>query len=259
MDTIEIFLNKLSSEKELYAELSSKLGCGDISEKNELSAVLSDWNGNTEFRLFISDENISNETVNEILETFGECGNIRFEAVTEEFLNIIGENERITHLSKPRSLVHRDGDLHPTAHLWIVKRKDMGIFVLLQKRASEKKIYPACYDVSAAGHVSQGTEFRATAVKEAYEELGLEIPENKLENIGSHKSSYSNGEINDNEMSVVYIYRENVDVDKLILQKSEVSEVCWAEIDEIIAAMKNENFPNCISIDELAMIKKALF
>lgn len=259
MDTIEIFLNKLSSEKELYDELSSKLECGSITEKSKLSAVLSDWNKDIGFKLFISDENISNETVDEIIEAFHECKNISCETVTDEFLNVIGENERITHLSKPRSLIHRDGDLHPTVHVWIVKRKDMGIFVLLQKRASEKEIYPDCYDVSVAGHVSQGMEFRKTAVKEAYEELGLEIPAGKLAHIGNRRISHSSGKINDNEMSAVYIYRENVDINDLVLQKSEVSEVCWAEIDEILAAMKTENFPNCISIDELSMIKKTLF
>lgn len=259
MDTIEIFLNKLYAGKELYAELSSKLECGSISGKNELSAVLSEWNKDIGFKLFISDENISNEIVDEIIEVFDECKNINCETVTDEFLNVIEENERITHLSKPRSLIHRDGNLHPTVHVWIVKRKDMGIFVLLQKRASGKEIYPDCYDVSAAGHVSQGMEFRKTAVKEAYEELGLEIPAGKLEHIGNRQSSHSNGEINDNEMSAVYIYRENVDINNLVLQHSEVSEVCWAEIDEVLAAMKNEDFPNCISIDELAMIKKALF
>ena len=59
-------------------------------------------------------------------------------------------------------------------------------------------------------------------------------------------------------MSAIYLCRENIDTDKLTLQSSEVSEVGWAEIDELLSVMKYNDFPNCISLDELAMIKKAV-
>ena len=57
----------------------------------------------------------------------------------------------------------------------------------------------------------------------------------------------------------VYICRENIDIEDLVLQSSEVSEVCWAEIDELLSVMKYEDIPNCISLEELDMIKKAVF
>ena len=141
----------------------------------------------------------------------------------------------------------------------MIKRRDMGVFVLLQKRAHEKDINPDCYDVSAAGHVSQGDEFRYTALKEVHEELGLDMDRSKLEFIGLKKAEYNKGDIHDNELVAVYICRENINIEDLVLQSSEVSEVCWAEIDELLSVMKYEDIPNCISLEELDMIKKAVF
>lgn len=40
---------------------------------------------------------------------------------------------------KERSAVHRDGDWHGTAHIWLVRRKNGKIEVLLQKRSRLKK------------------------------------------------------------------------------------------------------------------------
>ena len=44
---------------------------------------------------------------------------------------------------KARSLVHRDGDIHGTSHVWLVrKNKKSGYDVLLQKRSDNKDSFP---------------------------------------------------------------------------------------------------------------------
>ena len=108
--------------------------------------------------------------------------------------------------------------------------------------------------------MSQGGEFRHAAVRELKEELGIETTGERLELIGLLNNVEKYGSINDNELSAVYLCREEIDADNLDLQESEVSEVCWAEIDEMLSVMKNGGFPpNCISLKELDMIKKAVF
>lgn len=262
MDVSEIYLNKLSSREELYSEVSEKLG-RSITDRDSLSGALTALDTPHEFRLYISDEKADNGTVAEISEVFKACCHnnhlISAEFFEDEFLNLIDSHSRLTRTAKPRSLVHRDGDLHPTVHIWLIKRRDMGIFALLQKRSHEKDVNPDCYDVSAAGHVSQGGEFRHAAVRELKEELGVDIPGDKLELIGLINNVTKYGDINDNELSAVYLYRGDIHEDDLVLQPSEVAEVGWAEIDEMLSIMKNEGFPNCISLKELDMIKKAVF
>ena len=262
MNISEIYLNKLFSREDIYNEVAKKLDCPSVCDSDSLTGAIMEISSPHEFRLYVSDEKIENETVDEIIEAFKSCGknnhSVSTEVYVDEFLNLIDSHSRLTRTAKPRSLVHRDGDLHPTVHIWLVKRRDMGIYVLLQKRSPEKDVNPDRYDVSAAGHVSQGGEFRHSAVREVKEELGIDITGNQLELIGLLNNVTKYGDINDNEMSAIYLCRENIDIDKLTLQSSEVSEVCWAEIDELLSVMKYNDFPNCISLDELAMIKKAV-
>ncbi len=263
MDIFEIYLNRLSAAEELYKEAAVKLGDTGISGKESLERFIKERRSPAEYRLYVSDEDIPNDTVDEIAEIFRSCTEGKPEAsaefITDEFLNLLDENERLTQKSKPRSLVHRDGDLHAVVHIWIIKRKDMGIYVLLQKRSDKKLINPGCYDVSAAGHITQGANPRSSAVREAYEELGLVIPREKLMLVGTHRNIYFNEFVKDNEFSAVYIYNDPVDADSLTLCSDEVSEVCWAEIDEMLSVIKSGGFLNCISLEELAMIKKAVF
>lgn len=263
MDIYEIYLSRIASAEELYKETAEKLGDSSIVDRETLIRSVERMKSPAEYRLYISDEDISNYTVDEIAESFRSCTEGKKDAsakiIIDEFLNLLDENERLTQRSKPRSLVHRDGDLHAVVHIWIIKRKDMGIYVLLQKRSDKKLINPGCYDVSAAGHITQGGEPRKSAVREAYEELGLMIPGEKLTLVGIHRNSCCSGDIKDNELSIVYICTDTVDSDSLILCEDEVSEVCWAEIDEMLSVIKNGEFLNCISLDELAMIKKAVF
>lgn len=263
MDTIEIFLSRLAAAKELYLEIAEKTGDDRIDSNEALKLFLEEKTSPAEYKVYISDEDISNDAIDEITEIFRLCTgkneNITAEFITDEFLNLLDENERLTQKSKPRSLIHRDGDLHAVVHIWIIQRKDMGIYVLLQKRSDKKLINPGCYDVSAAGHITQGGEPRKTAVKEIYEELGLSVPAEKLKIVGVHRNTYCNDTVKDNEMSAVYIYNEPVDIDSLTICEDEVAEVCWAEIDEMLSVIKNGEFLNCISLEELAMIKKAAF
>ena len=251
MEISEIYLNRLSESSELYKEVAEKLGIDRITDKASLSGALMGLDSPHTFKLYVSDEDVINPAVDEITEVFRSCdGNshmITVEILEDEFLNLIDEHSRLTRTSKP------------TVHIWLIKRRDMGIYVLLQKRSPEKDVNPDRYDVSAAGHVSQGGEFRHAAVRELKEELGIEITGEKLELIGLINSVTKYGEINDNELSAIYLCREDIDTDQLVLQSSEVSEVCWAEIDEILSIMKNDDFPNCISLKELDMIKKAVF
>lgn len=77
---------------------------------------------------------------------------------------------------KERSAVHRDGDWHGTAHIWLVRRREGRIELLLQKRSRTKESFPGCYDTSCAGHLSAGDTFLEAALRELEEELGLRPP-----------------------------------------------------------------------------------
>ena len=78
-----------------------------------------------------------------------------------EMLDIVDENGVPTGQSVPRTTAHAEGLRHRTSHVWIVRRKNGRVQVLLQMRCAAKDSYPGCYDISSAGHIPAGAEFVA--------------------------------------------------------------------------------------------------
>ena len=60
-----------------------------------------------------------------------------------EFFDILDENGNKTGKIKERSLVHEDGDIHGTVHIWIRRKTEKGYDLLLQKRSKEKTPFQA--------------------------------------------------------------------------------------------------------------------
>lgn len=55
-----------------------------------------------------------------------------------ELFDIVDENGLPTGKTVPRDIAHRDGILHRTAHVWIVRPTMKGYDILLQKRSLKK-------------------------------------------------------------------------------------------------------------------------
>jgi isopentenyl-diphosphate delta-isomerase type 1 len=131
---------------------------------------------------------------------------------------------------KEKRDVHRDGDWHRAAHIWIVD----GDNVLLQRRASVKEAWPDFWDISVAGHVGAGESAVDAAVREAQEELGLTIDPGELEHLGTLRYHYAlASDFIENEFHDVYLLRRAVNVTSLTLDPREVAEVRWVPHAEL--------------------------
>ncbi len=154
-----------------------------------------------------------------------------------EYLDICDENGEPTGSIVSRDIAHRDGILHRTAHVWVVRREDGEDQILLQKRSMEKESFPGMYDTSSAGHIPAGSEPLPSALRELKEELGIDAAPEQLTYAGSFRVRYEktfHGRLfRDNEIAGVYVYSEPVDIDGLVLQKSEVDEVRWFPLREV--------------------------
>ena len=82
-----------------------------------------------------------------------------------EWLDIVDENGVPTGQVVSRQEAHRLGLRHRTSHVWIVRRREGNLQVLLQKRSEEKDSYPGCYDISSAGHIPAGADFVPSALR----------------------------------------------------------------------------------------------
>jgi isopentenyldiphosphate isomerase len=120
---------------------------------------------------------------------------------TAESLDLLDEHGDPTGQRKPRADVHRDGDWHRAFHLWVMHPDG---YVLLQRRAKTKDLAPGKVDVSVGGHLRAG-EIWLDALREAEEEIGLEVGPADVEFLGTERSErrYPDGSI-DREFQEVY-------------------------------------------------------
>ena len=154
-----------------------------------------------------------------------------------EFLDVVDESGQPTGEIVDRNTAHREGILHRTAHVWIVRGEGDKKEVLLQKRSMEKDSFPGFYDTSSAGHVPAGDEPAPSALRELAEELGITATPDQLTYAGTFRSQYEKEfygkPFRDNEITQVYVYQEPVDIDSLNLQPSEVDEVRWFVLEDV--------------------------
>lgn len=107
---------------------------------------------------------------------------------------------------------------HKPVWIWIINSKNE---VLVQKRATCKKNHPNEWDMPSAGHVVAGESSIEGAIRETYEELGLETKESDYQFVGEYIADKSM------EIAQIYLLKMDLDIKKLKLQKEEVAQVKW--------------------------------
>ena len=179
-----------------------------------------------------------------------------------EILDICDEQGRPTGQTVDRATAHRDGILHRTAHVWIVRERDGKMQILLQKRSMGKESFPGLYDTSSAGHIPAGVDFLPSALRELEEELGIRAEPGQLHEAGFFRIRYEkmfHGSLfRDNEFTRVYVYREPVDETQLRLQASEVDEVRWFDLDEVCEEIRHSRERFCVPSEGLAVLVRYL-
>lgn len=176
-----------------------------------------------------------------------------------EYLDIVDELGNPTGKTVERTLAHEKGIRHRTSHVWILRKKDNEIQILIQKRSPHKDSYPNCYDISSAGHIPAGSTYEDSAIRELKEELGINVKKEKLHQIGvtfSDSQNVFHGK-NFHNVQVSRVYALWYDGD-FVLQKEELSSVEWIDLNLCIEKVKNDEFLHCIKLSELQMIKDYL-
>ena len=179
-----------------------------------------------------------------------------------EYFDVVDEYGNKTGELVERTLAHRTGVPHRTAHVWIFRYKDGVLEVLIQKRCLAKDSFPGCYDISSAGHVQAGQEYLESALRELEEELGVVVSADQLIDCGIHNfhtiNNFRGVPYDDNQASQVYILWLDRDEDQFVLQEAEIESVRWIGFEECIQAVKDNAFTNCMELKELAILKDKL-
>lgn len=188
--------------------------------------------------------------------------NVNYKIETEEYLDICDNNGIPSLNVVSRKKAHNEGIMHRTAHVWIVRKQNEKYQVLLQKRASNKDSFPGRYDTSSAGHIKSKDAPIISAVRELREELGISASIDDLSYVGIFRVNYDkefHGKMfRDREVAFVYIYKEIVDMNQLKLQKEEVEEVSWFDIEYVYKECMKHNNIFCVPTKGLKLIIDSL-
>ena len=180
-----------------------------------------------------------------------------------ELIDVLTPDGHPTGTTKPKHEIHRDGDWHRSAHLWIVTPDDR---VLLQRRAFAKESWPGMWDVSVAGHIDAGESALDAIIREAHEELGLTIAPHELTHLGTlrftallegralspsrallegralspsqagpESAALQRAPYIENEFHEVYLLRRDIDLTKLVFDPAEVAEAALVAPEELDA------------------------
>lgn len=178
-----------------------------------------------------------------------------------ELFDVLSEDFKETGIVRERSIVHELGSWHKTSHVWILRKKEKGFDVLLQKRSSSKDSFPGCYDISSAGHIPAGDDYLESAVRELKEELGITAEPQELSFVGVHKGMsdtvFHGKPFKNYEYSYVYVYDgSRLDTDSLCLQEEEVESVLWIDYEKGSTHLFDGTIKNCVFRDEWEMLRK---
>ena len=158
----------------------------------------------------------------------------------DEVIDILTSKGEFTGSTCLKSEAHLKGLYHQTVHIWFYTENKR---VLLQKRASVKKVFPNKWDVSVAGHIGAGEKIISTAIRETKEEIGIDIEENELTKIGIRKDEivHSNG-ILDNEFKHIFLCKLNRNLNELTMQPGEVDDLQLFDVAILKDTTKHGSF-----------------
>lgn len=113
-----------------------------------------------------------------------------------------------------------EGTYHVGVDVWIINSENK---ILLQKRSSKKRHEPNVWAMTG-GSSLYGETIKETIIRETREELGIDLAEDKLQLV----KKYSTGRV----FLYVYLIRQDVDINDIVMQEDEVSDVKWVTYEE---------------------------
>jgi 8-oxo-dGTP pyrophosphatase MutT (NUDIX family) len=145
-----------------------------------------------------------------------------------ELWDLYDENRRPLGRTHVRGVPLDEGTFHLVVEIWVIT--DDGL-ILIDKRHPDK--YRGGLWECTGGAVVAGEDSRTGALRELYEELGIEADKNELRLISSYRHP---GFFVD-----TYVLRKNIDLGALRFQEDEVTDAKLVTFDELINMQDKES------------------
>jgi len=156
--------------------------------------------------------------------------------MTNEYLDLVDENNNLTGKNELRSVVHSTGLWHRTVHIYLFRKLDGDVEFLVHLRAKNKDLHPDCWDTRFGGHIKSGGSIEDGIKSELMEEVGLEIESNNL----IQGKIYKRDHFPNREFTHSFYYRFDGDIATLKFNDGEVQEIKWMKSEDIIKSITEE-------------------
>lgn len=155
----------------------------------------------------------------------------------EELIDCLDEFGNKTGVVKKKSDVKKDGDYHRVIAVLVIN----GDNLLIHQRSNNKKVYPNLWSLFVRGHIQAGESSLDACKREIKEEIGIDINEDELEFIYTLKEEAKSKDYIENMFYDTYILRKNIDIKDITIQKEELNDIKFINIDEVQKQIENGN------------------
>ena len=133
---------------------------------------------------------------------------------------------------KERNLVHREGDWHRTAQVYVLNAERE---LLCNLRHPDKDVFASLWDVCIGGHLAPGETYFEGAVREMGEELGVSLHAGDLLFIGN--VSINGGDavkgLFDREHAGVFVWQTDRHAEDFEYQREEITRLAFFSLAEV--------------------------
>jgi len=166
-----------------------------------------------------------------------------------ELIEIVDKDCNFTGQIIDKEEAHNKNLLHNEVAVFVINDKEQ---VLLQKRSANKRFNPNKWAL-CAGHVDAGESLESAALREIKEEIGIDITANDLKPFAERKFTISNS---NSHITYFYYTKSNLNEKDFIIQKEELSEVKWFDIDEVIYMIQSKDDSTVFREERLSLFEE---
>jgi len=146
-----------------------------------------------------------------------------------EILDIVNDQDEVVGQAE-RDRVHREGLVCRLVYVCFYTSNQE---VILQRRSNTKKNDPGKLTTTASGHVASGQGYFEAAIRETFEETGVEMLPEALKSLGTVRADYVQGDYLSNAVRGIFAYRFDGDISDLKVEDGEGAGFEVLDIDEL--------------------------